>query len=468
MNAHERFQKMNDQRLYILCEDWQLRGYGDGTTMAYNWITGTKRFLNDVLLSVARMCDGKTDFSSPAIPTMFRRLAALLAEEGIVERCEAGRILKACQAYRKATNVYIASLLFSITNRCNFRCLHCYVDAPTRRYGELSKENLLLLLDQFAEANVPNVALTGGEPFIRPDLQEFLFGLRERRIGFSEVFTNAALLTDDLLDKLEEAGFHPSFKVSFDCTGSHDHMRGVPGAEESTLHGIRLLIRRGYSVTIITTIDNRVVQNLKATLDLLVELGVDSWRMAPPIKIGAWRGADSEVEIDKLVAAFKDTLKRWDALGRPFKLALWKFGEFHPDGPAYRGIARKITDDSFDCPNTHAIPYIKPDGVVVPCASFTENALLSQMPNLLETPLCEAWNSPVLRRIGDLKKGEVRAHNASCQSCDRFEICGSGCRAVAMLAHDDFMRKDLTICQLQRGGYFDDFYAFVREMDGVK
>ena len=260
---------MNEQRLYILGGDWQLRGYQDGVEMAYNWKTGTKRFVSGELLTAARMCDGKTDFASPAIPTLFGRLAALLAEEGIAEPCEAGRGLQEGQAYRRAKNVYIASLLFSITNRCNFRCLHCYVDAPTGRYGELSRENLKLLLDQFAEANVPNVALTGGEPFIRPDLQEFLFGLRDRRIGFSEVFTNAALLTGELLDKVEEAGFHPSFKVSFDCVGSHDHMRGVPGAEESTLRGIRLLIRRGYSVTIITTIDNQVMQNLGATLGCL-------------------------------------------------------------------------------------------------------------------------------------------------------------------------------------------------------
>ncbi len=459
---------MNDPCFYILGGDWQLRGYQDGADMAYNWITGTKRFMNGTLLTVARMCDGKTDFASPAIPTLLRRLAALLAEEGIAEPCEAGRSLQEGQAYRRARNVYIASLLFSITNRCNFRCLHCYVDAPTGRYGELSMENLKLLLDQFAEANVPNVALTGGEPFIRPDLQEFLFGLRDRRIGFSEVFSNAALLTDELLDKVEEAGFHPSFKVSFDCVGSHDHMRGVPGAEESTLRGIRLLIRRGYSVTIITTIDNRVMQNLGDTLGLLAELGVDSWRMAPPIEIGAWRGAGSKVELDSLVAAFKDILRRWNDMGRPFKLALWKFGEFHPDGPAHRGPARKLTDESFDCPNTHAIPYVKPDGVVVPCASFTENALLDQMPNLLETPLCEAWNSPVLRRIGDLRKGEVRAYNPSCKACEYFDICGAGCRAVAMLSHNDFLRRDPTACLLRRGGYLDDFYAFARAMDGER
>ena len=459
---------MNDRLLYILGEDWQLRGYGDGTNMAYNWITGAKRFVSETLLSVAQMCDGTVDFASPAIPTLYRRLAALLAEEGIAKPCGEGQSLLPGQAYCKAKNVYIASLLFSITNRCNFRCLHCYVDAPSGRYGELSRENLERLLDQFAEANVPNIALTGGEPFIRPDLQEFLFGLRDRRIGFSEVFSNAALLTDDVLDKVEDAGFHPSFKVSFDCVGSHDHMRGVPGAEESTLRGIRLLIRRGYSVTIITTIDNLVLQNLGATLDLLVELGVDSWRMAPPIEIGAWRDNGSAVEIDSLVAAFKDILKRWYAMGRPFKLAMWKFGEFHPEDPVCRGAARRITDDSIDCPNTHAIPYVKPDGVVVPCASFTESALLSQMPSLLETPLCEAWNFPVLRRIGDLTKGEVRAYNAVCRSCEYFSVCGSGCRAVAMLAHDDFMRRDPTTCRLQKGGYFDDFYAFARALDGVK
>ncbi|MDD3213471.1 MAG: radical SAM protein, partial [Eubacteriales bacterium] len=224
---------MNERRYFILRRDWQLRGYRNGVALAYNWRTGEKHFFDETELTAARLCDGSTDFTSPVIPDEIKRIALRMAADGMVEECAPETRLLPGQAFRQAKNTYIDGLLLSITNRCNFRCRHCFVEAPEGRYGELSREALFSLLDQFAEANVPEVALTGGEPFIRPELPEFLRGLRDRRISFTEIFTNASLIDDAALDAIEEAGFRPYFKVSFDCMGSHDYMRGVPGAEEA-------------------------------------------------------------------------------------------------------------------------------------------------------------------------------------------------------------------------------------------
>ena len=106
--------------------------------------------------------------------------------------CACGAELCDGQAYRQAPNSYIDSLLLSITNRCNFRCRHCFVEAWKDRYGEFSREDLFCLLDQFEQANVADIALTGGEPLMSPHFKEFVRALAARRIGFTEIFTNAA------------------------------------------------------------------------------------------------------------------------------------------------------------------------------------------------------------------------------------------------------------------------------------
>ncbi|MFH1880519.1 MAG: radical SAM protein [Bacillota bacterium] len=449
----------------ILGKDWQLRGYRHDLNLLYNWRTIKQYYLNDMQLAAAMMCDGQSDFSAPAIPPEAHRFALRLQKDGAAEACEAGQTLNPVQRYRQVPNSYIESLLLSVTNRCNFRCRHCYMEAPQGRYGELSTQALFQLLDQLVEAGVPNIALTGGEPFIRPELPAFLRGLRDRRIGFSEIFTNASLLTDAVLDDIEDAGFRPHFKVSFDCVGNHDYMRGVPGAEEKTLCGIRLLRKRGFSVTVITSIDKVVVQGLNDTLNLLKELGVSNWWMAPPMEIGAWRGSDSNVNPNELIPALKSLLKSWYAAGRPFDMLLWRLGQYSSKGYAFQGPRTRYVDDSYNCLITHKLPFITPDGVLLPCGSFTGSAIAQTFPNLTQTPLAQAWEDPKLRSICDMRKSEVLACNPACRSCEHFVRCGSGCRVSAMLSRGNLMLSDSVCCKLHRGGYLKDFQAFAKSLD---
>jgi len=455
---------MNQPQTFILGGDWRLRGYSDPLTLLYNWRTGQKYYLKDVGLAAAMMCDGHTDFSAPAIPPALRRFALRLQQDGAAEACEAGRTLLPEQALQQVPNPYIESLLLSITNRCNFRCKHCYAEAPQGKYGELSMETLMRMMDQFVEAGIPNVAITGGEPFARPELPELVRGLRDRHIGFTEIFTNGSLLTDDVLDQIEEAGFHPHFKISFDCVGHHDYMRGVPGAEEKTLRGIRLLRRRGFPVTVITSIDKVVIRGLEDTLNLLAELGVSNWWMAPPIEIGAWRGSDSNVNVDELIPVMKTLLKRWFEIGRPFDMLLWRLGQFFSEGLAFRGLRVNYQDDGYNCLITHKLPYIMPNGVLLPCGSYTGSEISKTFPNLTQVSFSQAWNDPALRAICDMKKSEVKARNPACRTCEYFSMCGSGCRVAAMLTRGDYMLSESACCKLFRGGYMADFHQYCQSL----
>lgn len=457
---------MSEGRFLLLQPDWQLRGYRDGLSMAFHCRTGEKHFLSEGELAAARMCDGRQDFSAPHISPEARRVAVRLVADGIARPAREGEPLLPGQAFRRAANRYIDGLLLSVTNRCNFRCRHCFVEAPAGKYGELGREQLFSLLDQFEAANVCEVALTGGEPFLRPELPEFLCEMQKKRILFTEVFTNAALLDDRLLDAVEGAGYRPYFKVSFDCAGSHDYMRGVKGAEEATLRGIRLLRSRGFSVTVITSIDKVVAQGLPETLELLAGLGVDNWWMAPPMEVGAWRGTDSSIALDELIPALKDVLRKWNAMGRPFDMILWRLGRYHKKGRIFQGMGEAYGDDSFNCKPMHMLPYVTPDGTLVPCGSFTGTAVARNLPNLMQTLLDEAWDAPEMRALCDLRKGAVRAYNPACRACEFFAQCGSGCRVAALLTRGDLMASDPVSCRLYRGGYMADFHAFAESLDG--
>ena len=66
------------------------------------------------------------------------------------------------------TDPKLLSLYYHITNRCNLRCKHCWVDADSSLENELSLDEAKDVVLQAIPLGLHNVKLTGGEPFLVP------------------------------------------------------------------------------------------------------------------------------------------------------------------------------------------------------------------------------------------------------------------------------------------------------------
>ena len=449
------------ERFATLNREWLLRGWSDVPRALVNWMNGDFRELNNDGFYVAQSCDGQTDFNSMAfLPGHITILNKLIAA-GIAEECHGGARLESGQEYRKAENPVIRGLLWSITGRCNLNCRHCFMEAPSGSFGDFTQEQIWQLISQFEQANVPEVALTGGEPFMRPDLAEIIDTLTRKKIGLAEIFSNGILITDAILGTIKQYGHRPYFKISFDGCDTHDYMRGVRGSEAKVIEGVKRVKASGLPVTIITSVDVITVQNLLKTYDLLKELAVDGWWLAPPVEIGHWRQTDSAVSLEDMVQICTRLMKRWLADDRPFALKLWRFGFYPGRGNGTEAetscVTKPFTPESWNCAGTHNRPYLLPDGTLLPCGGYTGTNLLDKMPNLWREPLTRAWSNPALRSICDLKKRDVMARNESCIQCGFFGECGAGCRVVALTDTGDLLAKEPVSCALFKGGYIRRF-----------
>ncbi|MBN55207.1 MAG: GTP 3',8-cyclase MoaA [Euryarchaeota archaeon] len=95
----------------------------------------------------------------------------------------------------------LRDLRISVTDRCNFRCRYCM---PRERFGEehtfLPKRALLSFpeIHRFVKACLPlglkKVRITGGEPLLRPGLEELVSMLSETGVE-TALTTNASLLS---------------------------------------------------------------------------------------------------------------------------------------------------------------------------------------------------------------------------------------------------------------------------------
>lgn len=109
-------------------------------------------------------------------------------------------------------------LRLSVTDRCNFRCYYCMPEEGMQfveRAELLSLEEMLRLSRIFCGAGVRKIRITGGEPFLRKDLPQFLTELAVIP-GLNEIsITTNGSLQEGHLQLLQKLGIR-SINVSLD------------------------------------------------------------------------------------------------------------------------------------------------------------------------------------------------------------------------------------------------------------
>lgn len=85
-------------------------------------------------------------------------------------------------------------VIFEVTNRCNLRCVHCCNNADVCSDYELSKNEVIKILDFLISNDPVNIIISGGEPLIRDDFVEIICYLRKNYDGKITVMTNATLI----------------------------------------------------------------------------------------------------------------------------------------------------------------------------------------------------------------------------------------------------------------------------------
>lgn len=435
-----------------LKKEWMLRGWTDESRAIVNWTNGDCRRLSEELFLTAKACDGQTDFDNIAGVLQQNLRLGKLIRAGMAEECSPGEGIQPHQSFRKADNPYILSVHWSLTGRCNLKCRHCYMESPDARYGELPLTDILCIIDELDAANVHQVELTGGEPFIRCDLLEILAALAKKRIGVARIYSNGTLISDEALEDIKKLGLSPAVQISFDGCGTHDIMRGIEGTEPSTIEAIRRLRRHGFPVVVGTSIDRTNIGALAATYALMKELDIQLWRVAPPQRIGNWRQTTTGLTVEEIIPACAPIAARWSEDGEPFALQIpgYRRGEEDTDPIRY-------SPESYDCMSCRLTCSLLPDGTVMPCPTYTDTAIYEEMPNLLRETFAGIWSASALRTIIDIRKSEVLANNSECGACAKFEHCGGGCRAMAMAATGDLLSVDPQACELNKNDFLQRF-----------
>ncbi len=165
-------------------------------------------------------------------------------------------------------------VVWNCTRRCNLRCVHCYSQSADERYsGQMTTEQGFILLEDLAQFGAPVVLFSGGEPLLRKDLVE----LAERavKLGLRAVIsTNGTLIDQAKAEQFRQVGLS-YVGVSLDgMENTNDKFRGVEGAFQKALTGIRNCLKAGIKVGLRFTINKRNVADVSDIFSLLTDENV--------------------------------------------------------------------------------------------------------------------------------------------------------------------------------------------------
>lgn len=157
--------------------------------------------------------------------------------------------------------------LIQLTERCNLHCEHCFVNAEgggdEMNIGKIDRD----ILPQLKKNHVTKVTLTGGEPFVYSHLHDVVTLLSRQNISIC-ICTNASLITENFLDKIQDCDVH--FNVSLDgfSASTHGKFRGNENPElfEQIKENVRLLGKRKLLNGILVT------PNIFATISEYVDI----------------------------------------------------------------------------------------------------------------------------------------------------------------------------------------------------
>ena len=447
---------------YRLDGSYALRGWRKMTGALVRLTDNHTRALSQVQFRLLLLCDGRTELKEAALSTEEREVLRQFLDREFISSSDCPDPIAPEQEYRYYDNRYVRSIFWSITGRCNYRCRHCYMDAPSGALGELPHEDAMELIKQMAACGVQKVDLTGGEPFVRADFWELVDALLEQRITIGQIYSNGWLVDNTLLDRFEQRGIKPGFSFSYDGMGWHDWMRGVKGAEEAVLRALRLCVARGFHSSVEMCVHKGNRGTVRSTVNLFSKAGVSTVKVSRVANTELWRAnnegnAYSDREYYEDMIAY---IPQFFEDGCPMNVLLGGVIELRKGSPEFRVVVERYSDTDkalqcYLCGAARANIYITPDGRLLPCMPMTACKEQELFPKIADIGLQKGLSDSFFMEFVDRRVCDLIQANSKCRECPHLPKCGGGCRAAALEQTGDLMGAEESQCMLWNEGWVE-------------
>lgn len=288
-----------------------------------------------------------------------------------------------------------------VTNKCNLRCIHCYMDAGKSKNNELISLEWLKVIDEFSKLYKTKVTFTGGEPLILSDIFVLTKSAKEKGLSV-EIFSNGTFINNEkIVKKLTESVDIIQLSLDGATAPVNDRIRGK-GVFNKVLKAIQLLKDTNIKLRLATTVMPQNINDLKENIEHLVK-SFDTDKIEMKFGFATTTGrADDSFRFANYSVAEKEMQEILKIL---YKKRLKAMRKFEPNLIVRNcgfgmNITISSTGDIFPC----AIPMYK-----------VGNVRKDKLKKVIE----KISNDRIASNVENLKE---------CSQCDLKYFCYGGCR----------------------------------------
>lgn len=317
-----------------------------------------------------------------------------------------------------------------ITERCNWRCKHCYHEDYSPK-SELSSDQLLEVIAKMEFAlkswgKKGAISITGGEPWIREhDVKTIIDRLDKSEYFYRlDLLTNGSMLDDNACEYLSSKKIVRRIQVSIEGSNPvrNDAIRGE-GSFNKIIAAIRKLVAHNLKVGVMMTIADYNYNDIVPTLEMLSNEGVETFALERFMPTGqSVKQKDKTLTAEQVKESF-------------LKVNQWAKTRKNPRALQYRPLFCMLEDDihvGAMCSVGENALTILHDGTILPC-----RRLPMPLGNILRDNILQIWaESPILWQVR-----RPSGLNAKCGHCPDVSQC-RGCRAMALAVTGDWLAAD--------------------------
>ncbi|MFO0792670.1 MAG: 12,18-didecarboxysiroheme deacetylase [Candidatus Brocadiaceae bacterium] len=340
-------------------------------------------------------------------------------------------------------------VVWNVGQRCNLKCIHCYSQSKDIVYpNELTTQEAKAMLDDLSDYGAPVILFSGGEPLMRPDLLELIGYAKEKGLR-AVISTNGTLITKEKALELKRFGLS-YVGISLDgLKDTNDRFRGIPGAFDAALEGIRNCLATGIKVGLRFTINKRNFHDIAGIFDLIEKENIP--RVCFYHLVYSGRGSNlieedlSHKEAREVVDLIINKTKEAHDKGRKIEVLTV---DNHADGPyVYLRLLRENPKRAKDVLELLQWNEGNSSGKGLACISWDGEVYADQFwrhhsfGNIRKRKFSEIWEDTSNELMAKLKNKNPYI-KGRCAKCRWLKICGGNFRARAEAFFGDIWAED--------------------------